>query len=462
MKDVSMKARDTKWVDGLRGVASVFVVTSHLTLAFGDFLLSPAPGPGLTPRWYNLPFIRTFAEGRAWVTVFLVLTGFVNGLKPIQQARSGRVNDALAGMASSCFRRASRLVLPTFVATVFAWLICQFGGFRLAAHVDYSWWLVDTSPVPAKTMGAAIHGLFSAIYTTWTTTIDPYDKNQWTMYWIFKGSITLYVVLLATVRAAPYYRMLVFFILLMYSWSFGDTLVGIPIYCGAMFTELWLTPSIVRFSASRQLLNRAIPISMVAVGLFIMSFPSQNVQFMHWSLSMNNLGLLLFPEGTETANVWYCVGANMITFGVLLSPDMQAFFSHPICLWLGKQSLPIYLLHGPLMRSQLMWYLYAFIPPQWVEQYDWGGNLMSAYPIYQYPALWRLYSGFIIYVVAVGLSCHWWTLNVEPWCARTTKWLEDTMCSTWDQKATSAPVLPVRSEVVAALPGDHRIMALPI
>jgi hypothetical protein len=152
--------------------------------------------------------------------MFLLLTGFVNALKPIKLARSGRTDTALESLASSCLRRTSRLVLPCTVATVFAWILCEIGAYRIGSMVESSW-MNDTSPLPSGSAPAAIRRLFGAIFDTWKAR-NNIEKNQWIVPVILKGSLTLYVALLALVRATPGYRMLSFGALFVYSWACHD------------------------------------------------------------------------------------------------------------------------------------------------------------------------------------------------------------------------------------------------
>jgi hypothetical protein len=198
------------------------VVSSHLCLGYAPYLEYPSMGDTARPAFYNFPFIRVFSEGLPWVTIFLILTGFVNALKPIKQARAGRVDSALSGLASSCFRRISRLVLPCTVATFFSWIIAELGGYNIGAIVE-SGWMNATSPRPDESLSTAIHTLFKGIYDTWTVSSNALDKNQWTMLWFLRGSITLYVTLLATVRATSKYRLLIHTGLFLYSWSLSDS-----------------------------------------------------------------------------------------------------------------------------------------------------------------------------------------------------------------------------------------------
>jgi hypothetical protein len=152
--------------------------------------------------------------------MFLLLTGFVNALKPIKLARAGRVDTALESLASSCLRRTSRLVLPCTVATVFAWILCEIGGYQIGAMVE-SGWMNNTSPLPSGSVPTALHRLFKAVFDTWKGE-NNIEKNQWVVPVILKGSLMLYVALLALVRATPGYRMLAFGALFIYSWACKD------------------------------------------------------------------------------------------------------------------------------------------------------------------------------------------------------------------------------------------------
>lgn len=195
-------------------------MTSHLSLGYADFLESPRQKLQ-GPSWYNAPFIRVFAEGSPWVSVFLVLTGFVNALKPIKQARAGNADIALAGLASSCFRRTSRLVLPCTIATLICWVLAEAGAFLIGSMVE-SQWMATTSARPSLTIFAAMCTPFRAILDTWTWYTNELERNQWAMLYFMKGAFTVYLALLALVRTKTKYRMWITIGLVAYGWRSLD------------------------------------------------------------------------------------------------------------------------------------------------------------------------------------------------------------------------------------------------
>jgi GT2 family glycosyltransferase/peptidoglycan/LPS O-acetylase OafA/YrhL len=113
-------------LDGLRGLAALFVVFHHTWLTVWPDLFDT-----------RLPFVgratRVFAFGHFGVVVFIVLSGFCLGL-PV--ARTG----TLAGGAGGFFRRRARRLLPPYYASfvlslILVWTVI---GTRTGTHWDIS------------------------------------------------------------------------------------------------------------------------------------------------------------------------------------------------------------------------------------------------------------------------------------------------------------------------------------
>lgn len=151
--------------------------------------------------------MRVFVQGRIGVSIFALVTGYVCALKPIKQFRAGQMDAAFSGIAKSAFRRTPRLFLPTTIATVISWFICQFGVFQIANHSE-GWWINYSSPDMTPYIGQAIANLFLNIITTWSKIWNAYDINQWTLQPLLKGAFWVYVFLLATAYLAPRFRMM--------------------------------------------------------------------------------------------------------------------------------------------------------------------------------------------------------------------------------------------------------------
>lgn len=208
-------------IQGLRGIASVFVVSSHVALCFARYVVPPSFGETGQIALFQRPFFRLVGQGQAFVAIFFVLLGYVNSLKAVQLARAGAVNDALSSLASSAFRRTGRLVFPAAAVTVIAWFFCQLGAFQLALKTD-AYWLRATSPRPSPSWPAAISDLVRQLISTWFYGDNAYDQPQWALLPLFKGSLYVFMTLLATVNSTPKFRLLAEAILYMWSWAIGD------------------------------------------------------------------------------------------------------------------------------------------------------------------------------------------------------------------------------------------------
>ena len=142
-------------------------------------------------------------------------------MKPIKQARNGSIGPALSGLSSSTLRRTGRLVLPTTVATLVSWFIAQMGGYSIGKSCEAAW-IRDTSPVRVPGIIRPIRSLVKSCFKTWATGSNVYDPIQWTLPFLLKGSMLVYLTLLATVRTQAKYRMLVFVGLYFFSWAVRD------------------------------------------------------------------------------------------------------------------------------------------------------------------------------------------------------------------------------------------------
>ena len=139
----------------------------------------------------------------------------------MQQARSGSINSALFGLASSTLRRTGRLVFPTTVATFCSWFIAQMGGYNIGKTCEATW-IRDTCPNRIPGIIAPLKSLVNNCFSTWSSGSNAYDPIQWTLPFLLKGSMLVYLTLLATVRTQRRWRMLVFLAMYAFSWAGRD------------------------------------------------------------------------------------------------------------------------------------------------------------------------------------------------------------------------------------------------
>ncbi|KAG8525838.1 uncharacterized protein KY384_000598 [Bacidia gigantensis] len=222
--------QDSTWADGLRGIAAVYVMFSHMTLAFARYIVAPCISENGPSHLMQKPIFRLVAQGPAWVASFIILSGFVNSLRPIKLAKAGQVESALSNLSTSAFRRSFRLFLPALAATVGSWVMCQMGAYETARNSD-AYWLSITSPKRSQSWGTAIDDLIRAVVNTWT--FDPnnsYDQPQWALLYLLLGSMICFTCLLTVVNLTSRYRVLV--VLACWRWGFNwDVKIGARTSC---------------------------------------------------------------------------------------------------------------------------------------------------------------------------------------------------------------------------------------
>ncbi|KAL8809174.1 MAG: hypothetical protein Q9200_003649 [Gallowayella weberi] len=428
--------QDTSWADGLRGIAAVFVMFSHMTMAFARWIVIPCHGKNGAAYLMQRPIFRLVAQGAAWVAVFFILSGFVNSLKAVKLARAGQTEPALSNLAISSFRRSFRLVLPATAATVLSWFITQFGAYDTAKKSD-AYWLYTTSPNPSSSWGTAIEDLVHAIRTTWTYNPEnPYDQPQWALLYLLQGSMFVFTALLVTINLTPRWRVITISLLYFWSWNWGiklgDPMVGVNVFTGIILAELNHSEYPQRFSK----LSPIFAPPLVVCGLVLMSFPSQFQDWAPWSDFLQRMFFKIAPRNAEMSRFWPTIGAQTLTFTVVMSPHLRRALSHRWLLWLGKISFPLYLLHGSFMRSILAWMLFS---RQRLTEIEEEGHRYTRYPL---PGKLTFLVVMPIFMVILFTATHFWAIKVEPHFGTMTKTAEDIMFG----KSENNTALPIRKD----------------
>ncbi|KAI5306241.1 hypothetical protein KEM56_001723 [Ascosphaera pollenicola] len=387
---------DTSWASGLRGIASLFVVSSHLVMCFARSMLPPNTGMDMPAKFYQLPYIRLLGQGNAWVAVFFVLLGYVNSLKPIQCSRMGKTADALSNLARSSFRRTGRLVFPAAAVTVISWSLCQLGLLELARRSD-AFWLQETSPPPSSTWFSAIWDLCKELVGTWMYEKNKYDQPQWALAFLFRGSMYAYLVLLATCNTTGSFRLAVMVALYIWNW---------------------------------------------------ISDYNQYAEQRTWSRNLQQIGFRIFPAGANQGRHWPAVGSHILSASILYSSNLRNWLGTPFFTWLGGISFPIYLLHGTLVRTLLTWITFGpralLNPPSYATIDHTAQNAPPTVPRIAPCGQWAtpdldiipqpndLTFIFIIPIFGAILLfvCNMWSIHVEPYFGAATAWCER-FATTW-------------------------------
>ncbi|KAJ0117382.1 cyltransferase family protein [Diaporthe amygdali] len=427
---------NVKWVDGLRGIASALVVLTHLARAWDGELFVATSQEDAPPRFLQLPYLRILIQGRIGVTIFAFVTGYVCALKPIKLCRQGNQEAAFVSVSKSALRRTPRLFLPAAAATAVSWLLAEMGLYAVAKHQD-SWWIDVQSPNRIAYLGEALGNLIYCIVTTWTRAVNDYDNNQWTLLPLLKGSMWVYSFMVATAYVKPRYRTMASFGLWVYFYCASDSAFGMQFFWGTFIADLQNHPTTAQFISDRPRLSRILSTSLVFIGLTFASFPEGRAEWMTWSRLMLDFMRPILPDNPDFPRFASGIGLEFISLGILFSPWLQKLLSGRFLLFLGRMSFAVYLLHGPLMKTTLVWMLYGVqvLPDHENDQGEMEMTRLS-YPGNMALILWQ----FLWLPMLYGIANLWMTY-VDPWCERMTNRLVEYVTLDASEKP---PVLPGR------------------
>ncbi|KAL1957345.1 hypothetical protein VTO42DRAFT_6134 [Malbranchea cinnamomea] len=402
------KRRENNWVDGLRGIASLIVLTGHLNSGWAYYLHNPALSENGPSLLFQYPILRLVIGGRGAVATFFIITGYVNSLNPIKNYRADNVGPSLIHMSKSTFTRVGRLVLPTMIATTLSWFCSRIGLYNVGMRIDNRWYR-DTSTF-RESFWESLVQLFNNYTIFWYHGHPRYDPYHWTMAYILLASFRVYMVLMFLAFLRRRYMYLVVIFLYWFAWRNEDYYIGLNTSVGIFLAQLH------RDLGSRQfdLVPRPIPAIIIILGLCIWSYPLHHPEWAWWSRQMHDFMKLIGPqEQNEISRFWVSVGPTVLMLGITFSRGAQWFLKLPFFNFLGRNSYAIYLLHHTMIRTVLLWMLYGYQYFTTPEFDDKGEPIRLKTPS-------RVVFCFVmpIFYIILYAVAQLWTSYVDTWCAK--------------------------------------------
>ena len=427
----------TSYLDGMRGLAALFVFFCHYT--YTSFIITYGYGYGKEGEnhyFLQLPIIRLIYSGPPMVCIFFVVSGYALSLKPIKQMRSESWESLFTTLNSSVFRRGMRLFVPTAISTFMVFIMLRLGFYEstreFARNRQFIRNVVEFHPHQMPTFFAQLRNwiweMFNFVhFWGW----EPfggstgYDVHLWTIPVEFRCSMILFLSILGLSRLRTKLR-LIFLAGIALATFRADRWEMALFFCGMFLAEIdtirgsksanrlptshgWSSPLTPQYA-------RAFWIVLSVLALYLMSQPDQFFDKTPGWIWLSSL----IPEWfTEKYRYWQCIGSVLFVASVNQSPLLQWPFNNSFVQYFGKISYAIYLMHGPVLHTigytieELAW---GITGTETFTQFVWGFILSSL---------------FIIPIVVWASDLFWRTVDMPS--VKFARWVEQKCCKQKDR-----------------------------
>ena len=376
--------RSTAFLDGLRGIAALFVLIQHYIGTFDENVHEHGFGENGNYYFAGLPFVRiAFSGGSAAVAVFFVLSGYVLSVSPLRLVRDGKHDAAVLNLFSAVIRRPFRLYIPTLGVTL-AVAILMHAPFGLMAEVlwpppqesllaELGHWVSESVKFfnPFRT-----HGSNQAWY--------PYSLVVWTIPIELKGSMLIYVLTaiyalsdLSLRASLCLLAVSVFTLLQLGYWTMACFISGLILAMldvDSMDTTFLSRHLTLRAQAALRLLA-------FVVGYYLLCQPAHagSPEYSLGTPGWKHLTMLTprAYDKDQYYRYWHSWGALFLVYSALRLSFVQTFLNTRPLRYLGKVSFMLYLVHLPILAmlggrvSRMVGVTYPDTAPSWWNNRLW-------------------------------------------------------------------------------------------
>ena len=364
--------------------------------------------------------LRVLHSGRSSVTIFFVISGYVLTLKTLKNIDCGQNEQAIDSLAGGLFRRLFRLYLPMCTATLFILVLVRLELFQpdhtgmgapkrletLQSQLLH-WWIATCDMIDPFRL---VHGRLD-IYS------PPYDGHLWTIPVEFKGSLVVFVIVLASIPVKRWIHLLVTCTIAVLLARAGE--MDNALFCaGLILAELSLlsppegedrpaslgttdddasslgedTQELKEHREKTttrigQLLfaicRHTVTISLMAVSLHFLSYPENDGHATPGFRTISSWAPAAYKDEFLIQWFWNSIGSVLFVVSLMYSPPLgritspraghltqprptsllQRIFNTSVAQYLGKISYSLYLAHGTVNHTVGVRYL----NPAWAD-----------------------------------------------------------------------------------------------
>ena len=371
-------------LEGLRGLAALFVVLGHYMYTFFPFMVIAGTDTVVHMRFedniHGNPLALIFSGGFA-VIIFFILSGFVLTTGYFQTKR-------LEIIKSLAARRYLRLMLPALASVLLCFILIKLHAAHIdsAALITQSPWLKGAWHFDANILDALYNGTVG-IFMHGSSN---YNNVLWTMMNEFIGSFLVFGC--AMLFGTSKYRWIPYTALLLI--TFNTLFIAFVI--GMILADLHSTGFIKKLK-----LRYTLPL--LALGIFFGGYPNGEVEGTIYGFLQPHI---LDTLHLDYYNLYWTIGAALLVFLAVFSRGVASTLRRPKISILGKYTFSLYLVHIPI--------LYVFTTFVFVKLYPLiGYNGAAVYAcLLSIPVLWGVTFLFERYIDKPAINFARWTADI--------------------------------------------------
>lgn len=318
-------------LDGLRGIASLIVVVSHIFMWFTPYLHG---GPALNPNLSGTSMLLfdsplTFLyRGNSAVWLFFVLSGFVLSYGLLKQ------RDSIDAIRKTACKRYFRLGIPVFISVMICYLLMITGAYKAEEYgltgkfqLAYSFSPDFFSALSDGLYGALIYGHSSYNYVLWTISIELY------------GSFLVFTLIALFGRNDNLLRSVSLFLCATLITSTNREFSSLALFSFGTFLSTFKIPK------NQGIIKAWTGVILLLTGLYLAGFHPKSSSYFSITQATIYLSANLGIKG-----IWFNLlpqlGTMLILTTILFNPRIFNPLHRNTFQWLGRTSFSIYLLHS--------------------------------------------------------------------------------------------------------------------
>jgi peptidoglycan/LPS O-acetylase OafA/YrhL len=369
------KLHPTSYLDGLRGVAALFVACHHYIITWFPALSNGWKNTegGAENNWiFQFPFLRVLNSGRFMVSIFFVISGYVLSHRSLTLAKRRKFDAVLDSLSSSVFRRWLRLMLPALASTFIGFVLAR--G-QLFVNVQPGWDQAQPPSIRQRQNPTKLDTLAIQVWDYIDDSRQLIDPFRWSIYharynydvlWTiqaeFTGSLIVFGTVLSLIKLRTVFKISILSCLALHClyyvrWMWFLFLAGIILaelsVSRSESTSLLGPDSTPTKSSHLQMTIRILATIGFITSIYVGAHPANDPQH---SLGFMWIMTLVPPQYASASSDWYpSLAAVLMLLCLENAPFLQKIFTTRLAQYLGEISFSLYMLHCHVLNTVAKW-----------------------------------------------------------------------------------------------------------